>query len=401
MIIYPRKKLDYSYTDLLAAMGCTIHPMLNKKKIIGDLKALWSSEKSVVSFSVRTTFDALLHELDFPVGSEVIMTGINIPDMVHIVHAHGLQVVPIDMEISTLQVQHEEIVRALSPRTVIIVVAPLFGTHMDMDPVFEALKNHPEIIVVEDCAQAFCGIEQYLGDPRSDVSLFSFGSIKTASALGCSLGRFKDQNLQTAIMKVLSGYEHRHRLGFAIRIIKYFFLKILSEPMIYGLFVTFSNIFKADYDALIISAVRNFDTDELLGQIRSQPCLPQLAFLRYRLKRIHNDQLQGRIDAGNYVQGHLNDSLNVYGSGNKTHTYWLFPVRCSDRKTLIKELIAHGFDATYTSTQLQAITPDMDIHSEPPNCTKYMAETVYLPVHDGVPPQKLEKLVAVVNSIPK
>ena len=87
MNIYPRKKLDYSYSDLLVAMGCTIHPMLNKKKIIGDLKTLWSSEKSVVSFSVRTTFDALLHELDFPVGSEVIMTGINIPDMVHIVRS--------------------------------------------------------------------------------------------------------------------------------------------------------------------------------------------------------------------------------------------------------------------------------------------------------------------------
>ena len=33
------------------------------------------------------------------------------------------------------------------------------------------------MLVIEDCAEAFSGLD-YLGDPRADVSAFSFGGIK-------------------------------------------------------------------------------------------------------------------------------------------------------------------------------------------------------------------------------
>jgi len=33
------------------------------------------------------------------------------------------------------------------------------------------------MLIVEDCAEAFSGLD-YLGDDRADISLFSFGGIK-------------------------------------------------------------------------------------------------------------------------------------------------------------------------------------------------------------------------------
>lgn len=38
----------------------------------------------------------------FPKGSEVIMTGINIPDMIKIIEAYGYVPVPVDLNVDTL-----------------------------------------------------------------------------------------------------------------------------------------------------------------------------------------------------------------------------------------------------------------------------------------------------------
>lgn len=56
----------------------------------------------IVTMCVRTLFDLYLTVKNFPKGSEVIMTAINIPDMVNIVLLHGLKPVPVDVDIGTL-----------------------------------------------------------------------------------------------------------------------------------------------------------------------------------------------------------------------------------------------------------------------------------------------------------
>lgn len=41
-----------------------------------------ANERAVVTFSVRSMLDLYLQARKFPPGSEIIMTGLNIPDMV-------------------------------------------------------------------------------------------------------------------------------------------------------------------------------------------------------------------------------------------------------------------------------------------------------------------------------
>jgi dTDP-4-amino-4,6-dideoxygalactose transaminase len=50
------------------------------------------------------------------------------------------------------------------------------------------------LLVVEDCAQAYCGTE-FDGHPDADVAIFSFGPIKTATASGGGLLRVRDGEL--------------------------------------------------------------------------------------------------------------------------------------------------------------------------------------------------------------
>ena len=60
------------------------------------------SEQWLACFSIRTALDAFLSVMNFPAGSEVIFTAINIPDMVSVVENHGLKVVPVDLDLDTL-----------------------------------------------------------------------------------------------------------------------------------------------------------------------------------------------------------------------------------------------------------------------------------------------------------
>ena len=74
--------------------------------------------------------------------------------------------------------------------TKMLLVAHIFGTRFPLDTVLEVARSH-SLVVVEDCAQAFVG-SQYTGDDRADVSMFSFGTIKTATSFGGALIRVKN-----------------------------------------------------------------------------------------------------------------------------------------------------------------------------------------------------------------
>ena len=65
---------------------------------------------------------------------------INIPDMTEILHAHGLKIVPIDVNLETLQFDYKSIFSSVSDRTVMIVVAHLFGAIMNIEKLFELKK---------------------------------------------------------------------------------------------------------------------------------------------------------------------------------------------------------------------------------------------------------------------
>ena len=139
---------------------------------------------------MRTGFDLWLQSLALPPGSEVLVSAITIRDMVRIIEAHGLVPVPVDVNPEDLSVNVESLRRAVSPRTRAILVAHLFGTRPPLEPILEIARQH-NLLVAEDCAQAFAG-RHFTGHPEADISMFSFGSIKTATALGGAIVRVRD-----------------------------------------------------------------------------------------------------------------------------------------------------------------------------------------------------------------
>ena len=113
-----------------------------------------SKEMALVTQCVRTMWDLYLQVKKFPKGSEIIFTGVTIPDMVRIAEEHGLVCVPVDLDLNTLMPSLEDIKRATSPKSVAMIFAYLFGATYDIAPYVPWL-NENKIEIIEDCAQSW------------------------------------------------------------------------------------------------------------------------------------------------------------------------------------------------------------------------------------------------------
>lgn len=88
--------------------------------------------------------------------------------------------------------------------TRLVVVAHLFGSRAPLDEVVSLARQH-NLMVVEDAAEAFVG-HSYKGHDDVDISLFSFGTIKTATALGGCVARVKNSVTRARMTALQAGY---------------------------------------------------------------------------------------------------------------------------------------------------------------------------------------------------
>lgn len=229
----PRKRLDIGWRDVLSGIGSCL--WARREAAERKLRRAWpGGDAALACLSVRSGFDALLSVLDFPAGSEILVSAVTIRDMTRILQAHGLVAVPVDLDIQQLAVRPESMERAVTSRTRAILVAHLFGSRMSMEPVLGLARKHG-LFVFEDCAQAFAGPED-LCPPQADVSMFSFGTIKTATALGGGVLCFRDPQLLDAVRRQQEPWPVRSRWHFLSRLLKYSLLMLLSYPLLYTLF---------------------------------------------------------------------------------------------------------------------------------------------------------------------
>jgi dTDP-4-amino-4,6-dideoxygalactose transaminase len=224
MKIYPRLKLDIPFADLGWALGSFLTPA-DRDETEQAIQDYWGSERpAVVTLSVRTAFDLLLQSLQLPPGSEVLISAVNIGHMVEIVEKHHCQPVFIDLQLDTLAPPPDLLEKAITNKSKVLLIAHLYGTVNALDPYLAICKAH-QILLIEDCAQAFAG-RDYFEHREADVSLFSFGPIKSLTALGGGVALVKDPVVAAKMQAIQAAYPPKSEAWFLRRLIKYLGLKL-------------------------------------------------------------------------------------------------------------------------------------------------------------------------------
>ncbi len=348
----------------------------------------WDDRSAVIGLSERTLFDALLSELALPAGDKIVMSGVNIQNMLDIARAHGLEIVPVDIDPATLAPAPGALLTAQAKSGArLCVVAQLYGS---VSRIHDAVELRTRgVFVLEDAAQAFAG-QFHRGDTEADASLFSFGPIKRRTALGGGVGVFRDKDLAARIERRLASHEPRSDRWLRKRALKYLLLKTLSTPRLYGALLRMIRIAGKDPDKVIGESARGFSGPSLIESIRSRPPARMVALMARQMET---------TDDGASRQAICRDFLSLLphaftglGRSADRHAYWLLAIRCSRSEDVLKFLRSRGFDATRGTTSLRALVPE-----ETPDAARLIETVVYLPHPAGLPDRTRKKLAAALS----
>lgn len=396
--LYPRHRLDISVRDLLYGLSACLWAFRRGKLAAEVVGAFPQGEGALVCFSVRSGFDLLLGALAWPPGGEVLVSAVTHPDMVRVIEGHGLRAVPVDLDTATLEPRVEILEEALSSRTRAVLVAHLFGGSFDLGPVAAFARGHG-LLLVEDCAQAFRGPGD-AAESAADVSMFSFGSIKTASAVGGAVVCVRDPGLREKMRRAQESWPVQSRRHYVGRLLKALCLVLLGRPLAYGLLARVCEMVGRDLDHLVNGAVRAFPVsgEGLIYRIRRRACAPLLALLARRLRTFDSGRLARRARSGERVSRRLPATVGHPGGLAPSRTHWLFPVVVPDPERLVSSLRLKGFDASRVTSNIAPVPAPSDLpRSTTGEADRMMSNLVFLPVYPEIPDENLDLLADAVE----
>lgn len=393
--MWSRKRFDITWRDLCLAAGNCLTP---GSRVAAADNAGWMRTEHgdvMACLSVRSGFDLLLGAAGFPKGSEVLVSAITIPDMVRIIEQHGLVPVPLDLDPDLAFPPPEQVASRITPRTRAVLIAHLFGATLPLDDHIGIARKH-NLLFIEDCAQAFRGGE-HMGHPGADVALFSFGTIKTATALGGALMRVRDGKLLAEIRRRHAAYDTQSRWAYLGRIVKYLLLKALSHRVPLECLIQALRLLGRDYDRMLNSSVSGFAADQLFESIRRQPCAPLLELLRRRIERFDPRRQLLRAERGHRLAEALRGSFVCPAAHVSPHVFWVFPILTDAPDAARLELFQHGFDSTQGHSMIVVEPPAGRNDLEPHEARRFLARVLFLPFYDELPDDELARMAEILN----
>ena len=336
---------------------------------------------------------------------EVIMTAVNIPEMVKIPRYHGLIPIPVEINYEELKASAKDIEAKITPQTKCIMVSYIFGAEYDITDIVNVAKKH-NIMVIEDSAESFHGPSS-TGHPGADLSLFSFGTIKINTSYGGSLAVIRNNEVLYRKMKhILETYPQVGNKLFAKKAVKNMFpvLGLNWKPLNkYGRYILNYKL-GIDHREMMVSLIRGFpDEDGFLEKFRKQIPVAMMAMLLLRLKSFNQAEFERKTQNLRDAQNHLvKNGVEVPGHGLKNRYFWLYPFVTENKELAFQKLQKRGVDAYKRSTQLKLVESPVGSKYEFPEKTKaFFDKLLYLPLHHEVPREDLMEMSREVIEVVK
>ena len=348
--VHPPRRFDFSWADWrFAVRACLAPPPWAEAG--EQLQRRWSARGDALTFlSVRSAFDLFLRVAgaEWRRGDEIVFTALTIPAMPAIARRHGFRPVALDVDPLTTAWDAGALTARIGPRTRAVVVAHLFGARVDLRATF-AVTQPRGLAVIEDCAQAYVG-DGWRGHEAADISLFSFGPLKPATAFGGALARVRNAATRREMRALLRVCPVQPTAEYLRRVLRFGLLNVASTPRLYGAIVAAAERLGVSLAQWVDAATRSMPRDVGNQQLRRRPCAALLALLARRLDSASGiDEgetfLRRRRTAARALLDALGPQTPVAARDAAPHGYWMIPVLTANGAPLRAALRAAGFDA--------------------------------------------------------
>lgn len=347
--LHPPHRLDLTATDL--ARGAAALRVADEQRARAALEASWHAD-GLAFLSVRSALCAFLEAQRasgaWQPGDEVLISALTIQDMPKLIEAHGFVPVAIEVDRHGMAPRLDDLESKRTARTRAVLVAHLFGARVELDEVARFCRHH-DLMLLEDCAQAFIG-PGFVGHPDADLAMFSFGTLKTCTALGGAMVRVRDPALRLRMADLQARWPRQETGAFVAKLFRAAVFLLAQRPLCYGLLAHAIALRGESIGTALRRATRGFpanDVTELLSLLRKRPCAPLLAFLRDRLARFDGERLARRAAVGEELVARALGQ--VPGVGARYRTHWVLPIETQNPARLREALWRAGIDASGAS----------------------------------------------------
>jgi len=272
---------------------------------------------------------------------------------------------------------------------VAVLVAHLLGTRLDLGP-WHAFADAHDLALWEDAAQAFVG-DGWRGHHAADLSFFSFGTIKTATALGGGLVRVRDATLARAMRAKRREDPLERRRERAARLLRGASLKLAGTPPALAALDALARARGRTLDDLLAGAASAYPGARALPRLRRRPGAALLRLLERRLAQDTFARSASRAAAGEALVAALRPLAPV-GHAARRRDHWVLAFPTDAPTDLVKRLRTAGFDATRRSS-LRPVADDADARAATP-----LERLVILPVPPAGDAARRRRLATLVHA---
>ena len=288
-------------------------------------------------------------------GDEVIVPANTYIASVLAITDNNLIPVLVEPEPDTFNLSADNIQRAITEKTRVILPVHLYGQISPMHEIMEVANKH-NLLVLEDCAQAHgASIDSKKAGSWGHAAGFSFYPGKNLGALG-DAGAITTHDDELAVV-----------------------LKALRN---YGSAKKYENIYQGVNSRL----------DEL-----------QAAFLSVKLKSLDDENKKRQIIANAYLTGIKNKLIQLpVVESQEAHVWHLFVVQTAERNHFQDYLAAHGVQTLihYPKAPHQQVAYAHLAHPDLPITESLHERVVSLPMDPTMTSEEISNVIAVVNGYP-
>jgi len=358
-----------------------------------DTCTLPDGSQALITLSVRSAFDLYLRAIALPRGSEVIVSAITHPDMAAILRYHGLKPISVDLDFDSAAPAPREIRRAATASTRAVLIAHLFGALVQMDQI-AAICRERGWLLLEDCAQAF-GLG-YQGHKYSDLTMFSFGPLKTATALGGGLAVVRSSDTLEEMAAIQATYPRQPRTAFVKRLARYALLRAASHRSLYTCGYHLLKLLGHNPAELVRGLTKSFAGSFEIERFRWRLGYPQIAFLKRRIASLILDRVRRRRQIGERL-GEALGGVRRFGASGLNHSHWIFPITVADPEAAIKALAEQGISAMRGLSNLTVIEDRSD--NRTPVARSVLAGSLLVPLPARADDDHIRRVARAVRSV--
>ncbi len=410
-------QLTNRFSELVRAWRMISSGEISRGKRTGELEEAFrqrfKARHSMIFPHARTALYCMLRALDLSEGDEVLMPPLTIADMVNSVHSAGLKPVFVDIELDTCCIDADELEKAISPRSRVLLITYIFGLVPDVRRIVDTARKH-NLIVIEDCSQCFDGC--FEGQPVGtfgDAAFFSLTNFKVCSSLfggmvvtsneglAEKLGELRRTDILPAKPAILTSHIVKniiYAMAFSKYVFSYFtyfiilVLERLDPRITYRLYSGNIKVLLKDFENVLVP---EFPSNYLFDYTDAQAYVG-LASLERATK-----STAARSRNGDLLRDLLKDNPHVMVPkrlANATNAYWRFPVFTRELAGLKKRLLNEGIDTSPTYLCLCSSEPAFKpYHRHTPNAERLKREAIIIEVHEDIRDKDIRRTASVIN----